>query len=214
LNVGPLYRLRLVTPRLELRLGSHQELLALAQLAKEGVHPPAEMPFAVAWTDRIGEEDFVQSVVEYHDATLRDWKPEDWRLNLLVFTSGELAGSQSISAEHLATQREVSTGSWLGKRFQRQGLGTEMRAAVLELAFRELGAAKATSGAIVGNEASKRVSEKLGYSITGTSTVSPRGEPLMHYDLLINKDAWLAPVPVEILGLGACLPLFGISESS
>jgi RimJ/RimL family protein N-acetyltransferase len=172
------------------------------------------MPFAVAWTDRIGEEDFVQSVVEYHDATLRDWKPEDWRLNLLVFTSGELAGSQSISAEHLATRREVSTGSWLGKRFQRQGLGTEMRAAVLELAFRELGAAKATSGAIVGNEASKRVSEKLGYSITGTSTVSPRGEPLMHYDLLINKDAWLAPVPVEILGLGACLPLFGISESS
>jgi RimJ/RimL family protein N-acetyltransferase len=214
LNVGPLYRLRLLTPRLELRLGSHQELLALAQLAKEGVHPPAEMPFAVAWTDRIGEEDFVQSVVEYHDATLRDWKPEDWRLNLLVFTSGELAGSQSISAEHLATQREVSTGSWLGKRFQRQGLGTEMRAAVLELAFRKLGAAKATSGAIVGNEASKRVSEKLGYSITGTSTVSPRGEPLMHYDLLINKDAWLAPVPVEILGLGACLPLFGISESS
>jgi RimJ/RimL family protein N-acetyltransferase len=214
LNVGPLYRLRLLTPRLELRLGSHQELLALAQLAKEGVHPPAEMPFAVAWTDRIGEEDFVQSVVEYHDATLRDWKPEDWRLNLLVFTSGELAGSQSISAEHLATQREVSTGSWLGKRFQRQGLGTEMRAAVLELAFRKLGAAKATSGAIVGSEASKRVSEKLGYSITGTSTVSPRGEPLMHYDLLINKDAWLAPVPVEILGLGACLPLFGISESS
>jgi RimJ/RimL family protein N-acetyltransferase len=214
LNVGPLYRLRLLTPRLELRLGSHQELLALAQLAKEGVHPPAEMPFAVAWTDRIGEEDFVQSVVEYHDATLRGWKPEDWRLNLLVFTSGELAGSQSISAEHLATRREVSTGSWLGKRFQRQGLGTEMRAAVLELAFRKLGAAKATSGAIVGSEASKRVSEKLGYSITGTSTVSPRGEPLMHYDLLINKDAWLAPVPVEILGLGACLPLFGISESS
>jgi len=88
-----------------------------------------------------------------------------------------------------------------------------MRAAVLELAFRELGAETATSGAIVGNEASKRVSEKLGYTTTGTSAVSPRGEPLTHFDLRIERDAWASPVPVEIAGLDGCLPLFGLSEA-
>jgi RimJ/RimL family protein N-acetyltransferase len=214
LNVAPLFQLRLRTPHLELRLGTSEELAELGRLAREGIHPPDEMPFAVAWTDRSAEDDFVENVVEYHEATLRDWKAENWRLNLLVFTSGELAGSQSINAEHMASRREVNTGSWLGKRFQRRGLGTEMRAAVLELAFRELGAVRATSGAIVGNEASKRVSEKLGYTITGTSSVSPRGKPLAHYDLMIEKAAWIAPVPVEISGLASCLPLFGVSESS
>jgi RimJ/RimL family protein N-acetyltransferase len=214
LTTAPLYELCLRTPRLELRLGNREELAALARLAQEGIHPPEEMPFAVAWTDRSDEEGFVESFVEFHEAALRDWRPDKWSLNLLVFVEALLAGSQTIGAEDFASTRTVGTGSWLGKRFQRRGLGTEMRAAVLELAFGELGAEAATSGAIVGNEASKRVSEKLGYTSTGTSTVSPRGEPLTHFDLRIERDAWASPVPVEIAGLDGCLPLFGLSEAS
>jgi RimJ/RimL family protein N-acetyltransferase len=210
-NIAPLHDLLLRTARLELRLGSRDELVMLGRLAEEGIHPPAEMPFAVAWTDRSGEPGFVESVVEFHEAALRDWSPARWSLNLLVFAAGQLAGSQAIGAEDFASQRVVHTGSWLGRRFQRQGLGTEMRAAVLELAFRGLGAEAATSGAIVGNEASKRVSEKLGYSITGTSTVSPRGEPLEHYDLRIERGDWRAPVEVEVVGLDPCRPLFGLT---
>ena len=214
MNLDPLHALRLRTPRLELRLGTREELTALGRLAQEGIHPPEEMPFAVAWTDRSSEEGFVQTVVEYHETTLRDWSPDDWRLNLLVFANGKLAGSQSIAAEEMATRREVHTGSWLGAAYQWQGIGTEMRVAALELAFRGLGVETAHSGAIVGNDASKRVSEKLGYRVTGLSTVAPRGVPLQHYDLRIDRRAWRSPVPVEILGLADCLPLFGFSESS
>jgi len=214
LNVDPLNELRLMTPRLELRLGTRNELAGLGCLAQEGIHPPEEMPFAVAWTDRSGDEGFVESFVEFHEAALRDWRPEKWTLNLLVFTGGRPVGSQTIAAANFASTRTVATGSWLGKQFQRQGLGTEMRIAVLELAFRELGAVAATSGAIVGNQTSKRVSDKLGYTIAGTSTVSPRGEPLLHYDLMIERDAWASPVPVEIVGLHGCLALFGLTAAS
>jgi RimJ/RimL family protein N-acetyltransferase len=214
LNLALLYELRLRTPRLELRPGNREELAALAHLAQEGIHPPEEMPFAVAWTDRSGEEDFVERFVEFHEAALRDWRPEKWSLNLLVFVKAHPAGSQMIGGEDFASTRTVATGSWLGKRFQRQGLGTEMRAAVLELAFKKLGAEAATSGAIAGNEASKRVSEKLGYMTTGTSAVSPRGEPLEHFDLRIAREAWASPVPVEIVGLEGCLALFGLSGAS
>jgi RimJ/RimL family protein N-acetyltransferase len=214
LNVGPLYELRLRTPHLELRLGNREELAALARLAQEGIHPPEEMPFAVAWTDRSGEEGFVESFVEFHEAALRDWRPGKWSLNLLVFVHGRPIGSQGMRTEEFATRREVDTGSWLGKRFQRQGLGTEMRSAVLELAFAGLGAEAATSGSIFGNEASRRVSEKLGYEITGTSTVSPRGEPLPKHDFRIERSAWRPPLQVEIAGLDGCLLLFGLSEAS
>ena len=161
MNVKPLYGLRLRTPRLELRLGSRDELVELGQLAREGIHPPAEMPFEVPWTDRSEEPTFVEDFVAYHEETLRRWRPEEWSLNLLAFHHGRPVGSQSVRAEAFGEAREVDTGSWLGLAFQRQGLGTEMRAAVLELAFRGLGAQTATSGSIFGNESSKRVSEKL-----------------------------------------------------
>jgi hypothetical protein len=59
LNVDLLNELRLTTPRLELRLGTQEELVELGRLAQEGIHPPEEMPFAIAWTDRSGDEGFV-----------------------------------------------------------------------------------------------------------------------------------------------------------
>lgn len=161
MNVAPLYDLRLSAPRLELRLGSHDELVELGRLAEKGIHPPEELPIGIAWTDRIGEPGFLESFVDFHETALREWTPERWTLNLLVYFEGRPIGSQTVHGEAFAATRSVGTGSWLGQDFQRRGLGTEMRAAVLELAFRGLGAEAATSGAIVGNEASRRVSERL-----------------------------------------------------
>jgi len=50
MDLTPLYDLRLETPRLELRIGSHDELIELGRLADRGIHPADEMPFSVAWS--------------------------------------------------------------------------------------------------------------------------------------------------------------------
>ena len=214
MNAGPLHELRLKTPRLELRLGSREELVDLGHLAQEGIRPREEMPFEIPWTDRSGEPTFVEDFVAYHEDALRAWKPNDWSLNLLAFLKSRPIGSRSIRSEDFSTRREIDTGSWLGRAYQGQGLGTEMRTAALELAFRELGATAAVSGSVVGNESSKRVSEKLGYAVVGSSTIAPRGEPVTKYDLRIERGTWQALVPVEIEGAEECLALFGASESA
>lgn len=85
------------------------------------------------------------------------------------------SSSQDVSATDFARERMVLTGSWLGQQFQGRGYGTEMRAAVPELAFTGLGAELAVSGALTGNAASARVSEKLGYVAEGERFVEPRG---------------------------------------
>jgi RimJ/RimL family protein N-acetyltransferase len=191
-----LYGLRLRTPRVELRLPTHDELLELRDVAHAGIHPPDEMPFGVAWTDEPYSEGFV---VDFLEAQLAEWRPDEWNLNLGVWLHGA----------DFPRSRTVGTGSWLGLGFQRRGWGTEMRAAVLELAFRGLGAVAATSGAMDVNVASRRVSEKLGYRIAGRGVVSPRGTPVPHLDLRIEREDWRSPVPVEIEGLAPCLHLFG-----
>jgi RimJ/RimL family protein N-acetyltransferase len=214
MNVEDLYGLRLRTPRLELRLGLREELVELGEVARAGIHPPHEMPFQVPWTDRAAEPTFVDDFLGYHRTALHEWRPESWSFNPVAFYEGRPVGSQGMRADDFADRRIVDTGSWLGRAFQRQGLGTEMRAALLELAFRELGASAATSGSVFGNESSKRISEKLGYTIVGTSTIAPRGEPVPKYDLRIEREDWRSPIPVEIEGVEPCLPLFGLSEAS
>jgi RimJ/RimL family protein N-acetyltransferase len=211
-NVEPLYGLRLITPRLELRLGTREELVEVHELAREGIHPPDEMPFENPWTDRSGDEDFVEQCVAFHESALREWRPNRWSFNPLVFLSSRPIGSQGMRAEDFPTRREVDTGSWLGQAFQGQGIGTEMRTALLELAFRALGAEGALSGSVLGNESSKRVSEKLGYAVVGTSTIAPRGQPVEKHHFRIDRADWRPPFPVEIEGAQACLPLFGAAS--
>ena len=201
-----LYELRLRTPRLELRLPTRDEHVALREVARAGIHPPEEMPFGYAWTDEPYSEGWV---VDFLEGQIAEWRPDDWNLNLGVWAEGQIAGIQSLHGADFARTGVVGTGSWLGERFQRRGYGTEMRAAVLELAFRGLGAEAATSGAMEVNVASRRVSEKLGYRVTGQSEVAPRGFPVPHVELRVEGEDWRSPVPVEIAGLEHCRHLFG-----
>jgi RimJ/RimL family protein N-acetyltransferase len=213
-DIAPLYGLRLRTSRLELRLGSAGEIRELGQLAELGIHPPDEMPFSVAWTDEIGRASFVDGFTTYHRDQLAAWRPDDWHLNLLVWVNGELAGTQELYAGGFAEQREVGTGSWLGATFQGRGIGTEMRAAVLDLGFTGLGAATAVSSWLDGNETSRRVSEKLGYVPAGEHTESPRGVPVTAHVARLARTDWSPPEAVEIVGLAPTLALFGADQPS
>jgi RimJ/RimL family protein N-acetyltransferase len=208
MDVSSLLSLRLRTPRLLLRLPAGEELVELARVAERGIHPPEEMPFAVAWTDDLTVDGFVA----FHEAARERWRPEDWSLLFGVWAEGRLAGSQEVAAEGFAARRTVVTGSWLGQEFQRRGYGTEMRAAVLELAFAGLGAEVAFSGALEDSVASARVSEKLGYEPAGEEFHSPRGEPVREQRFRLDRARWEAVErpPVEIEGLEPCLPLFGL----
>lgn len=209
-DLGPLYGLRLRTPRLELRLGSREELLELGRLAKRGVHPRAEMPFGVAWSDRIGQPEFLDDFRAFHEDHLSRWSPDEWTLNLLVWTHGTLVGTQGIDGARFGETRRVHTGSWLGREHQGSGIGTEMRAAVLELAFAGLGASIAASDWLDGNHASRRVSEKLGYVEVGLGSVIPRGDPIVQHKVEVARERWHCPMAVEIEGLDPCRPLFGL----
>ncbi|HKT06213.1 MAG TPA: GNAT family protein [Rugosimonospora sp.] len=211
----PLVGLRLLTPRLELRLPSAEELAELADLAAGGIHDPDASPFLVRWTDAPPAE-AARSVVQYFWRQLGAWTPQDWSLNLSVFLDGVVVGQQGIEARDLAVTRQVSTGSWLGRRYQGKGIGTEMRAAVLDLAFTGLGADEALSGAMAHNVASLRVSRKLGYEPDGHQRHALGGELALEYRLCLTREAWERhrTVPVEIEGLASCLPLLGVAQES
>lgn len=206
----PLAGLRVRTPRLELRLPGSEDLGALAALAAQGVHDPAVQPFTMAWTDAEPDE-CAWRVLQWHWRCWADWQVDAWRLNLVVLRDGEIVGTQTVSAKDFAVCCEVNTGSWLGRIHHGQGIGTEMRAAVLELAFAHLGAESAVSGAFEDNLGSHGVSRTLGYEPDGLEVHAVRGKPAVICRLRLTRERWQAhrSMPVEVTGLAECLPLFG-----
>ena len=208
----PLYDLRIWTERLELRLPTEDELIELLGLAMSGIHDPAEMPFGFAWTDQPSPF-FERSFMQYHWSTRATFAPENWNLDLGVWLDGrQLVGTQGIGARQFAQLRTVSTGSWLAQEFQGQGIGKEMRSAVLGFAFGQLGAEWATSGAFADNPASAAVSRSLGYHEDGIDVLAPRGEPREIVRYRMTADEWRSRERphIEVAGLERCWDLFGL----
>ncbi len=207
----PPRHLVLRTPRLELRPDDDAGLFELAEEALLGVHPPDLMPFVTAWTDDTPENRAL-STLRWHWEKRATLRPESWTLQFLVRLDGAVVGTQALGGTDFAVTREVATGSWLGLRHQRRGIGTEMRAAVLLFAFDHLGARHARSAAFVDNPASLRVSEKLGYRRDGTEAVARRGQLAEDVRLLVGRGTFRRPGwTLEVEGVEACLPMLGLT---
>ena len=147
------------------------------------------MPFGFAWTDQPSPQ-FERSFMQYHWSTRASWSPGKWSLDLGVWSEGQLLGTQGMDAENFGVRREVSTGSWLAREFQGQGIGKEMRQAVLGFAFDHLGAVWAKSGSFRDNPASAAVSRAVGYFEDGMDVLAPRGEPRELVRWRMHVEQW------------------------
>ena len=90
------------------------------------------------------------------------WRPDSWALSFGAFRDGELVGYQGLEGDDFARLRTVDSWSFLTGAARGQGLGKQMRAAVLALAFGALGARFAITSAWTDNHASLAVSRALG----------------------------------------------------
>ncbi|PZE82136.1 GNAT family N-acetyltransferase [Curtobacterium sp. MCBD17_032] len=173
-ELWPLFALELRTPRLVLRPVQDGDLPALAEAALDGIHEPDRMPFGFPWTDAAPAD--LPRNLAMHQWSLRQVSPQSWRIQFAVILDGTVIGAQDLAAQDFAHRKTVDSGSWLTKTAQGQGLGTEMRAALLLFAFDVLGAEWAESSAAAWNTASLRVSYRLGYEPNGVTRVVPRSE--------------------------------------
>jgi RimJ/RimL family protein N-acetyltransferase len=208
----PLFGLSIRTPRLELRYPDDDDLLVLARLT-EDIHDPGLRRFSVGWHE-VPSPQRERNLLQYHWGRRGDWSADAWRLELVTVVDGQVVGTQGVWGNAYRVSRTVMTGSWLGRAHQGQGIGTEMRAAVLHLAFAGLAADRADTGAFEDNEPSLAVTRKLGYRPNGDALVVDKERRDRELLFTMDRAGW-EPIrrdDIEIVGLEPCLPLFGLSE--
>lgn len=172
-DVWPLFRLRLRTPRLELRVARDEDLGPLAEAALAGIHDAAVMPFLMPWSDA-QPGDLARGLAQHAWRLRAGTSADDWTLLLAVLHEGVPIGVQDVRAHRFPGRRTIETGSWLTASSQGHGLGKEMRAAVLMWAFDHLGAEVAETSAFDWNAASLGVTRSLGYRENGVTRVETR----------------------------------------
>ncbi|MBL7255763.1 GNAT family N-acetyltransferase [Paractinoplanes lichenicola] len=201
------------TPRLTLAGASDKLLERLVPVVRAGVADVEPWPFD-------------DPISFYADNPEREWKwlqgiwrgrgrvtPELWRLYFVVLVDGEAVGMQDLVGRKFTQFGTVTSFSWLAPGRRGQGLGKEMRTAILHLAFAGLGAREASSDAFADNAASNAISRGLGYEPNGTDWDTRRGEPGLIQQWRLTREAWerTRRDDVELTGVAACLPVLGVS---
>lgn len=207
----PLFDLVVTTPRLTLRYPDDELLIELVAVAARGIHDPATMPFGIPWTD-LESPEFEREALKFHWRSKAEVSPTNWRIPLVVIVDGEVVGASDIVTADYAVLRSFETGSWLGREFQGQGIGKEMRLATLTLGFDGFGAVEATTGAWADNARSLGVTTSLGYTYRGVRRAVRRDRPDDQVSYAMDRDhfATLRRDDIVVDGAADCFDLLGI----
>lgn len=215
-DLYPPLNLRISTPLLELH-GATDDLLAqLLPVVRAGVAGsppfPFDDPMSLYDDNPVRERRWLQAIWRGRGTV----RPDSWRLYFAVMVEGQAVGMQDLLGREFDSFRTVSTFSWLAPDVRHRGLGREMRAAVLHLAFEGFGASEATSEAFFDNVASNRVSEVMGYQPDGSDWATRRGEAAVLKRWRLTRDAWAVNrrSDIELSGVDECKPVLYITDTS
>jgi RimJ/RimL family protein N-acetyltransferase len=210
----PLLDVRVTTPTLELRGATDELLDELADSVRAGkthADPPAyDDPMSFYETDpEVRVARWLRAIWRRRGTV----GPDAWRLYFVVMVDGRPVGEQTLSGVDFSTLGTVTTFSWLSSDERGRGIGQEMRAAILHLAFDGLGAKEAASDAFVDNAGSNAVSRRLGYEPNGFEWATRQGEPALLNRWRLTRDGWQQRRrdDIHVHGLEACHALLPLS---
>jgi len=212
-NYAPL-DVRVSTPMIELAGATDDLLGELQRVVWEGKATAEPAPY----------DDPMSLYESDPDVRVRRWlqgvwrgrgsvTPDFWRLHFVVMVAGRPVGMQDLIGDRFGTYGTVASFSWLSTDLRRQGVGREMRQAVLHLAFEGLGATEATSEAFLDNAGSNGVSRSIGYRENGVAWASRRGEPGLMQRWRLTREEWMGQrrQDIDLHGVAECKESLGLS---
>lgn len=200
MEAWPPERLRIRTPRLELRIPTDHELVDLGKRSHGRIlEPGQEHYFQTGWW-RAKQPDYTYNLIRHNAEMKATWAISRWTLYLVPFLEGQGIGQISLRAFSFPRNRSLNTGSWLLPEFRGQGFAREMRAGLLWFGFETLDAYAFTTAARHDNAASIKTTLSLGYK--------PDRESVDRRHFRIAREKWLDDTPTEVHGFGRCSSFF------
>ena len=217
----PLAGLELRCADLVLRPTVDSDCVALGRIV-HGLLDPAEahfMPGLMANARAETATVTARNLLRWNWERCAELSAQRWVIPLTVLVDGEVVGSQALHTVDFAVLGDVHTGSYLAREHRGRGVGTAMRAIVLEFAFAHLGASTASSAYATGNVASARISQRVGYLDDGLVLDSFDGVRFEYRRQRLDAQRWCDHRPgwldgLEVRGLAPVLGLLGLDGAA
>lgn len=168
----------LETPRLILRPWREEDAEALYRYASDPLVGPA-----AGWS--------AHTDIECSRRTIREVLSEEGIFAVTLRDSGEAVGSIGLhrtTAPGYDGEREI--GYWIGRPYWGQGLIPEAVAAMLEHAFSVKSRSRIWCAHFEGNNRSRRVMEKCGFTYAFSRTAEVLGAQRREHYYSITREAW------------------------
>lgn len=210
MTAWPMFGIRLRTPDLDLRHVTEADLDRLAEVMPADVE---QDPALTSYPHLAPAHERAARLHQDYWRARAAWHPDSWALGFAVHHGDDLVGFQGLEGDDFAVLRTVDSSSFLATAARGRGWGTQMRAAVLTLAFEELGARVAVTSAWRDNAGSLGVSRSLGYADNGVTAHrrAGRADELVH--LRLTREQWARTgwaERVEVSGVEPCRPFLGL----
>lgn len=153
---------RIQTDRLVLRRFTRRDITAMT----EAVH--ASLPALNEWLPWAHPGYRKEDASIYIRDSIEAWREEkayDWAIRRRTDPRRHLGNISTWQVSRLTRTGEI--GYWIRTDDNGKGLATEATRAIMRIGFQDLGFHKITLRIAVGNQASQRVAEKLGFSQEG-----------------------------------------------
>jgi len=126
----------------------------------------------------------------YRHAAFDGEHARDFRLGLEELATGALVGSLTLRFGGHPGQGDV--GYWIGVEHQRRGFGGEALKLAAHFAFAHLAAEVLTAWVFVGNESSRRVLERTGFTLVRSvpGRVLKHGRRVDEWHFVLLKSDW------------------------
>lgn len=213
-EIWPPFALIIRSDEIEMTPVRESDYPELADIARGGVRREGVRAFLVDW-DSGDDVSIARSIAQYQWSTRANFKTEDWTVEFVVRVAGRVVGVQGVSAKDYLKTRTVTTGSWLAREEQGHGIGTRMRRAIVRAFAEEFSAARFETAYFEGNAASRRVSEKIGYTPNGAHRiVAQDGRARTEHGMVLDVAA-LRPDDADFSVVGAEVfrRFIGLTES-
>ena len=217
MTVWPLWGLELHCADLVLRPMTDADIVRIGPIA-HGLLEPGERRFMPGLASSLAPtvEETTRNILRWYWREQGALSPTKWDIVFAVFRGDEPVGVQGIHAVDFPVLREVKTGSYLDRNVHGQGIGTRMRAMAIEFSVAHLGATTIRSAYADGNDASRVVSERLGYEADGDDLVVFEGERLVVRRMRLASERWPDARPewlvdLEVRGADAVIDLLGLA---
>src|SRR5579863_7202395 len=135
-----LYNVKIITPRLVMRVPNEKGIKELAEVLTNGIQKEGQPHFMEDNLYGKSLDENIKGLQEFVEKSIQEWNKDDWHIPFAIFSEEKPIGLVTMFSHNFPITQGFGVSYWIGLSYQGKGLGTEAFQGILSFGFNGLNA--------------------------------------------------------------------------